>query len=238
MSIWLSVDPLASKYPHQSNYVYCSNNPIKLIDPDGRDEWEVNTRGEYRRTKECAGNDIIKSTRSGVKDVELSGSKVLQAAFSEKRDENGKILEQSFSGLSKKDAGSAFRIAAESSSNEWGYMETKNADGNISTFIGSNFDPDGEGFVYNKALNAEPGSLVKYDHSHPCTADPFNSWMPSRDGTGISTQYNDIAAWKALLNKHPNASMGIYVKPVMLFEDYQLHIENGQPKSSITKKYW
>jgi len=42
LSIWLSVDPMAAKFPHQSNYVYCSNNPIKLFDPNGEDEWEVN----------------------------------------------------------------------------------------------------------------------------------------------------------------------------------------------------
>ena len=41
LSIWLSVDPQASKYPHQSNYVYCSNNPIKVIDPNGEDEWDL-----------------------------------------------------------------------------------------------------------------------------------------------------------------------------------------------------
>ena len=35
LSIWLSVDPLAGKYPSSSPYVYCLNNPIKLIDPDG-----------------------------------------------------------------------------------------------------------------------------------------------------------------------------------------------------------
>jgi len=37
LSIWLSVDPKASKYPSWSPYNYCLNNPIKLIDPDGRD---------------------------------------------------------------------------------------------------------------------------------------------------------------------------------------------------------
>ena len=46
VSSWLSVDPLAEKYPYQSNYVYCSNNPIMIIDPDGRDEWEFNNKGE------------------------------------------------------------------------------------------------------------------------------------------------------------------------------------------------
>ena len=34
---WLSVDPLSDKYPSISPYAYCVWNPIKLIDPDGRD---------------------------------------------------------------------------------------------------------------------------------------------------------------------------------------------------------
>lgn len=37
-AIWLSVDPLADKYPHISPYVYCGNNPIKFVDPDGREK--------------------------------------------------------------------------------------------------------------------------------------------------------------------------------------------------------
>ena len=32
---WLSVDPLADKYPSLSPYNYCALNPIKVIDPNG-----------------------------------------------------------------------------------------------------------------------------------------------------------------------------------------------------------
>ena len=36
-SIWLSVDPLMEKHPNENPYIYCGNNPIIFIDPDGRD---------------------------------------------------------------------------------------------------------------------------------------------------------------------------------------------------------
>ncbi len=35
---WLSVDPLADKYPNVSPYTYCHWNPITLVDPDGRED--------------------------------------------------------------------------------------------------------------------------------------------------------------------------------------------------------
>ena len=45
LSIWLSVDPLADKYPGVSPYVYCANNPVRLVDADGRDIWELDECG-------------------------------------------------------------------------------------------------------------------------------------------------------------------------------------------------
>ena len=35
MTMWLSVDPLADKYPSISPDAYCAWNPVKLVDPDG-----------------------------------------------------------------------------------------------------------------------------------------------------------------------------------------------------------
>ncbi len=35
MTGWLSVDPMADKYPSLSPYAYCAWNPVKLVDPDG-----------------------------------------------------------------------------------------------------------------------------------------------------------------------------------------------------------
>jgi RHS repeat-associated protein len=35
-SIWLSVDAAKGKYPSHNPYNYCLNNPVRLVDPDGR----------------------------------------------------------------------------------------------------------------------------------------------------------------------------------------------------------
>ena len=41
LGIWLSLDPLQSKYPNVSPYVFCNDNPIVFVDPDGKDPREA-----------------------------------------------------------------------------------------------------------------------------------------------------------------------------------------------------
>ena len=41
LTSWTAVDPMADKYPNTSPYAYCAWNPMKLVDPDGRD-WYMN----------------------------------------------------------------------------------------------------------------------------------------------------------------------------------------------------
>ena len=42
---WHVVDPHTENYYPISPYAYVANNPLIYIDPDGRDIWEVKTRG-------------------------------------------------------------------------------------------------------------------------------------------------------------------------------------------------
>ena len=48
LSLWLSVDPLSDKYPGVSPYTYCANNPVRLVDVDGR-TFEVADNEESHR---------------------------------------------------------------------------------------------------------------------------------------------------------------------------------------------
>ncbi|CAM3829425.1 RHS repeat-associated core domain-containing protein [Flavobacterium branchiophilum] len=44
ISIWASVDPLMEDYPNIGGYTYCANNPVNIIDPDGRFLIDVHKR--------------------------------------------------------------------------------------------------------------------------------------------------------------------------------------------------
>jgi hypothetical protein len=70
---WLSVDPLADKYPGWSPYNYCLNNPLKYVDPDGKD---VHIKISNKTNHPVDINkiaSIIKSQfeQAGVKDVNV-----------------------------------------------------------------------------------------------------------------------------------------------------------------------
>ena len=46
---WNSVDPQGFRKAKINNYIYCKNNPIIFFDPDGQDDWYVNSEGYMTR---------------------------------------------------------------------------------------------------------------------------------------------------------------------------------------------
>ena len=57
LSIWLSVDPMSDKYPGVSPYTYCANNPVRLVDPEGRDWFENEQTGEVYYARDYRKGD-------------------------------------------------------------------------------------------------------------------------------------------------------------------------------------
>lgn len=78
-----SRDPLFEKYPSISPYAYCANNPVKYVDPDGRDWYE--TENSETKQKEIKWTDYksqsdmdaagVKGTYLGEAFVHFEGSK-------------------------------------------------------------------------------------------------------------------------------------------------------------------
>jgi len=86
LSIWLSVDPQSDKYASLSPYVYCADNPVRLVDPDGEDwvEREVEGRKEVyydRSVKSQADVNKKYGENSGVKHL-ADGTKVGNGLYS------------------------------------------------------------------------------------------------------------------------------------------------------------
>ncbi len=64
IGIWLSVDPLSDNTPNVSPYAYCVNNPVRLVDPDGRDWFQNEVTGSVyfhnKLRKDDAGTGAMK----------------------------------------------------------------------------------------------------------------------------------------------------------------------------------
>ena len=63
--VFISRDPLFEKYPTFSPYAYCANNPVKYVDPDGRDWFENELTGEVFYNSQMGKNDAGKGDMTG-----------------------------------------------------------------------------------------------------------------------------------------------------------------------------
>jgi RHS repeat-associated protein len=84
LGIWLSVDPLSSKYPNSSPYVFVANNPINLIDPNGmkwvnvHDDEVTKAQENYDSKKTWLGRVFAKMNLNYAKRNQERTEKVLE----------------------------------------------------------------------------------------------------------------------------------------------------------------
>ena len=109
-SLFLSVDPCSDNYPGISPYAYCAWNPVKLVDPDGREIWVVgddgitykyengklyHMDGNLYRGKDCFANkvcnDLRKLEKQGLKTeiTDMASNKSKYVVIHSSTKENG-----------------------------------------------------------------------------------------------------------------------------------------------------
>ena len=64
-SLWYGMDPLAEKYPNIGGYVYCTSNPVTLIDPNGKEIKENESGPQWLRYAKFVFKHPIATYRIG-----------------------------------------------------------------------------------------------------------------------------------------------------------------------------
>ena len=54
-----TMDPLAEKYYSTSPYAWCGNNPVRFVDPEGMDIYDIDSTGTIVRQEENIEKDIL-----------------------------------------------------------------------------------------------------------------------------------------------------------------------------------
>ncbi len=173
LSVWLSVDPMSDKYPYQSGYVYCGNNPIKIIDPNGDDEWEVNETGYIRHIHNDKPNRLyaVSGTQKGEWGERKSEVTPLDVDESIMNSIQTIGKNTSFSAKdNRENMNSLFDFLADNTNVEWTQVSS-HLDGIQYDFLTTSHDnittelPFGLNVHLNHA--ASKGLLDVFKHSHP-----------------------------------------------------------------------
>ena len=163
---WLSVDPMADKYPSLSPYSYCGWNPIRLVDPDGKDIWELNSTGNIVNRISDNNYDQIRILDSKGK-ITYSSFKFEYGTISELKLSNQNAT--AFEVCGSKNAEEIFEFLASYYTKdngvpmEWGHA-TLNSTDDIS-IIGTNHKPKSISLL--RELTDEGYSVTSYVHNHP-----------------------------------------------------------------------
>ena len=224
MTMWLSVDPMADKYPSISPYAYCAWNPVKLVDPDGRDVWELTNNGQLKWVKSSPNEKIT----IGDKSIFSRNPIIVKG-------EKDKVIDlctanMSF-GTNQSQAEMYFEFFADNLDFEFSLLGNK--DGKETNFeVWTSLDRDGDSRGSQRAQEfAAEGKLAQHVHNHP-----NNIWEPSSKenhrGIGNDKDFRELA-----VKGSPNCDFYIYTKTFGgVYSKYQ---ENGawpQSRSRFSNK--
>ena len=172
LSVWLSVDPMAAKYPSLSPYVYCANNPVKVVDPNGEEIYEFDENGKYLRVSGEKGSPdqiVIKNTDGTT--IAMSkeynhGTIQLGLKGNVNKKDKSSVFVQSLQITGDDIALECFKFVADNTTVEWALIRV----GNVTGKNGINFLASSQEYDHNstlKLLNGTTYTVREHWHSHP-----------------------------------------------------------------------
>jgi RHS repeat-associated protein len=185
---FISRDPLFEKKPFMSPYAYARNNPVIMIDPDGRDEYEFDKKGNHARTIKNTNADILRIVKTDRKgniktdkdgntktiatsrnfeagSIACGGNEVLgrgEDAF------DATVLEMSEKGENNRVQ--MFEFLAENTKSEWGTFAGTNASGDYLGVLSTSRDNGQEAsspYLVDNYIIRQNSTISEWYHSHP-----------------------------------------------------------------------
>jgi Domain of unknown function (DUF4329) len=205
---WLSVDPLAEKYPSFNPYAYCYQNPINIIDPTGM---EGEGPGDKFENLESAAKDFANSYNdNSIKDDKEYGTRFYEVYDSKSKEtyytynepnvgDNSTVGTYSNASQEGKLVAKGHTHAAYSKkfkNDEYSKTDKEDASKNkIKSFIAT---PNGSLLLYDPKTDAISviSTQLPSDESHPKRLNDINSKiLPKNEPTSGKTDWikNNIA---------------------------------------------
>ena len=185
MTGWLSVDPMSDKYPSLSPYNYCAWNPMKLVDPDGRDVWEVSNDGRIKKTSEEGGSKQQTVIYANGHIAKFKGAKYHQVMSDlSKEGDNGVSTSYGNSNMQSVYA-NVFKSMADNTDVEWRMDRYSDEHYALGTLHNPDLSPNSYQLSSGKQNDL---TLVTFVHSHP-----LSSGFPHPES--IETQISSMGYW-------------------------------------------
>jgi RHS repeat-associated protein len=232
-SVFLGVDPLAEKYPGISSYAYCANNPVRFVDPDGRDVWEVNATGEIV-------NRIKDKTQDAFFMVAKDADGNYQRTFTADADGNktynsisfeyGTVESQRTTAINSTDSYDTYKVRGDDNGTqmfefmsqntnvEWSQAQTGVAGDKGLNFLTTSHDNSterGMSNLYSGQLYAGY-TIRELNHNHPNNiAYPSGSFVHPSTGQGLG-EWGDVGFSRGITNNRQENRLNVPIFQIYL----------------------
>jgi RHS repeat-associated protein len=226
---WTQPDPMKEKYPNISSFVYCANNPINLIDPEGM-EIEEGSRTQWNQQRE-----LVQARKEDVESLVKDLGEYINSQAESERDSLNVIQNEQLAILSELENVLDIMNVLENSTQLYSLNE---------------WDVKGQGVTnYDSidnsiCLSYSGTALFVHEVIHAGQFETDDVLFDMESGMGFAVDiYDEVDAFRAQYAYDPNSTKGIAIVPplgisgvdaswVRSIGDFSLYARDGKNNTS------